>query len=211
MTDLYLPATPEQYVATGHAKRGLVFSVGEGAGNVDYDMRGIVAPYCTYEAGIGYIEESPSLQRADVFTSVEKQISYMTNQGQVDIPVPLHQEGFDPLRTLLVSDSFGSELPGGKTLYSIEVLSDCQDVVYVGASRRISHKDPFQFMGWRRIQPYTTRGGPITSGIEFKVLVFTVGAGLFKIDRVTAWIKLTDRRGFHTFPGVPNDSQGATD
>ena len=202
--DLYFAAMPEPYSAVGFVNKGLLLSVGAGAGNVDYAIRGIAAPYCTTDAGIGRLEESAAVQSQDVLTSVQASTRYVLNNTEYTALLPLFQEGLAPLRTLYVSEPFGSEVPGGKTIYSVEVITDCPDVMYVGVLHRRSYKEEFLFKDWRRMQPYATRASIVASGIEFKVMLFTVGGGEFKVNRITAWAKLTDRRGFHTFPGGVN-------
>lgn len=200
-TDLYYPASPTPYAATKNAQRGFLLAVGKGAGNVDYSINGIAAPYCTYIWGIGMIEESSAIESALALSSVETDVDYIINGELVIASLPIIQEGFQPLRNLYVSEPLLAEVPGGKTLYSVEVVSNCEDSIYVAAAARNSYKDPFRATNWQRIWPYSTRAGVRTSGIEFRIMVFVLGGGRFEIKAITAWFKLTDRRGFHTQPG----------
>lgn len=211
MTDLYYTATPTTYAPSGAAGKGFFLAVEKGACILDFDIRGISAPYCTYASGVGRIDESASLEGTTALVAENVDMTAVVGGELGTINLPLRDGGMTPLRAFYLSQPIGRDIPGGKTLYSIEVITDCQDTIFVNVLRKASSREPFRAKTWAKILPYKTMVTIPTSGLEFMVMLYVKGGGAFRIHRVTAWCKLTDRRGLHTFGGGQRDNAGDTD
>ncbi len=207
---LMFPATPAPYAPAKVKERGLILSP-EGLGELDFGVTGVVSnrenPYCTTPYGVCILDNYAGVVSA--ITTQELEVEYIRKGVRVTEDVEAIF-GIDPLRTLLITDSFGADVHGGLTLYSVSIDSNIKDAIYVGVASRMNVKDDFIFRKWSKIGYPAAFARPIVSGREFKLLIYTKGAGDFQIKSITAWLKLTDRRGFNTSPrGAQGDSTTA--
>lgn len=206
--ELYFPADPVPYQAGQRARRGFIYT-SEGLGQLDFGISGIVArtehPTCASPEGIGILDEYAGfvseLQIEELSTRYIRQGEEVTEELSII-------KGIDPLRTLFISDRFGDEIPGGLTIYGIDLVTDNKEAVYVGIASRLNIKEDFIFRKWVKIKYPAMLARPIVSGREFKLLIYTKGAGNFTLKGVTVWLKLTDRRGFNASPQAAAQAQG---
>jgi hypothetical protein len=198
---LYFAADPVPYtVALPMSGKGFIFTP-EGLGELDFNVTGIVPnpehPLCTTPQAVGILDNYSGV--VQVRTVEEMEVTYI-RQG---MRVTEHLEaltGIDPLRTLFISDAFGADIPGGLTIYGVDISTNLTEALYVGVASRMNFKDDFIFRKWTKVHYPGVLARPIVSGREFKLLLYTKGAGQFAIKKITVWAKLTDRRGFNTSP-----------
>ena len=200
---LYYEATPPAYVATQSKSRGLILTQG-GAGEFEFPITGIVvgdsdASLCGFPTGVGVLDEFASL-KTEFSSPEELDTDYINTGVSIRESLDVLRQGLSPLRTLYVSDVFGREVAGGKTIYSVELATNCTEVIYLGIASKANIKEDMIFRGWHRVLPNFNRVRPIVSGLEFRILLYTKGAGRFVVYSMTAWAKLTDRRGFNASP-----------
>lgn len=205
---LYYPASPPAYQAGRRGGRGFIYT-SEGLGQLDFAITGVVArtehPTCTMPECLGILDEYAGIVKE---LQVEELATRYIRQGE-EVTEELELiKGIDPLRTLFISDRFGDDVPGGLTIYGVDVLTDNKEAVYVGIASRLNIKEEFIFRKWVKIKYPGALARPIVSGREFKLLIYTKGAGAFTIRGVTVWAKLTDRRGFNTSPQGAAQAQG---
>jgi hypothetical protein len=199
--ELYFEATPAPYeAAIPRSGKGFIYTA-EGLGELDFGITGIVAntenPFCAAPEGIGYLDNYSGFVKE--FTTQELSIEYIRQGERITERLDFLQ-GIDPLRTLFISDSFGADVSGGLTIYGVEVDATITEAIYIGIASRRNIKEDFNFQKWVKIKYPAALARPIVSGREFKLLLFTVGAGRFTIKGIKVWCKLTDRRGFNTGP-----------
>jgi hypothetical protein len=197
---LHMEATPPPYNPGASAGKGFIYTA-EGFGELDFALSGIVVttehPLCTMPVGVGILDAYAGVVKeykiAELETEYIRQGARVTEQ--LDSVV-----GIAPLRTLFISDAFGGEVPGGLTIYGIDVNTNLTEALYVGIASRMNVKDDFIFRTWTKVKYPGVLARPIVSGREFKLLLYTQGGGQFTIKGITVWAKLTDRRGFNTSP-----------
>ena len=208
---LYFEATPANYVVPAPQGEGLIFSA-DGMGQTELLITGITGDVnvglCGTPNFIGILDEYAgemvpvNLTEKDLETTYIRQGEFLTE----DLTI---KEGFDPLRTLLISGVIGREIAGGLTIYGVDVHTDCQDALFVGIASKQMPREDFIFRKWQRIVYPNFIARPVVSGREFRLLLYTKGAGRFNIFGITVWMKLTDRRGFNTSPhGVKGEGGG---
>lgn len=201
MSTLYYEANPTPYVVNNQKKRGLIITAG-GAGEFEFPLTGIVGrgefPLCGTPDFVGALDEFASYQELSEVEDAE--VTYINTGISITETVEISKRNMSPLRTLFISDIFGRDVSGGKTVYAVEVNTDCPEVIYLGLASRMKAREDIIFRGWNRILPDHNRARFIVSGLEFRVMLYTKGAGRFNIYSITAWMKLTDRRGFNTSP-----------
>jgi len=204
MTDstLYFEADPIPYVAIQNKGRGLILTSG-GAGEFEFPITGIIegesdGQICGTPNSIGVLDDFASVQVGNEVEEID--VTFINTGVVVNETVDILRQGLTPLRTLLLSEVFGREIAGGKTIYAIELATDCSEVIYLGVASKARLKEEIIFRGWNRVLPGSNRVRHIVSGLEFRILLYTKGAGRFNIYSMTAWMKLTDRRGFNTSP-----------
>ncbi len=197
---LYLEAIPPPYVAGRFGGKGFIFT-SEGLGELDFGITGIVAnpehPLCTTPLGVGILDDYAGIVME--YRTEELEVEYI-RKGELITEHLDFIRGIDPLRTLFISDSFGADVPGGLTIYGVDITTNTTEAVYVGVASRLNFKDDFIFRKWTKVKYPAVLARPIVSGREFKLIIYTKGAGQFVIKMVTVWMKLTDRRGFNTSP-----------
>jgi hypothetical protein len=208
---LYYPANPAPYGVGEVVGKGFLLTPA-GLGDLDFSITGIIAnpehPLCATPVCIGILDEYAGLVRT-VQPIREEEIEFIRTGDRVTEPAET-KLGIDPLRTLLISDAFGGDTPGGLTIYGVDVQTNIPDAIFVGIASRLNIKDDFIFRKWCRIKYPNMLARPVVSGREFKLLLYTKGAGQFIIKAITVWAKLTDRRGFNTSPkGAQSDSAAA--
>lgn len=206
---LYLEATPPPYDAGRHGGKGFIYTP-EGLGELDFGITGIVAnkehPLCTVPMGVGILDDFSGIVQELGLEELE--VTYIRKGEYITEHLDCLTK-IDPLRTLFISDSFGAEVPGGLTIYGVDITTNTTEAVYVGVASRLNFKDDFIFRKWTKIKYPAVLARPIVSGREFKLLIYTKGAGSFVLKSITVWVKLTDRRGFNTSPQAISD-QGVT-
>jgi hypothetical protein len=199
---LYFEANPPPYVVAAPQKKGLILSAA-GVGQTELPITGITGdinvPLCGTPSFIGILDEYASEVIQENLTERDLETTYI-RQGEFLTEDLTIKEGFDPLRTLLISGVIGREIAGGKTIYGVDIITDCQDALFVGVASKQLPKEDFIFRKWQRIVCPNFIARPVVSGREFRLLLYTKGAGRFNIFGITVWMKLTDRRGFNTSP-----------
>jgi hypothetical protein len=197
---LYLEATPTPYAVATAVGKGFIYTP-EGLGELDFSLSGIVVttehPLCASPMGIGILEAYAGVVKE--YKIQELETEYI-RQGQRVTEALDAIVGIAPLRTLFVSDAFGADVPGGLTIYGVDITTNLTEALYIGIASRMNFKDDFIFRIWTKIHYPGVLARPIVSGREFKLLFYTQGAGQFTVKNITVWAKLTDRRGFNTGP-----------
>lgn len=103
----------------------------------------------------------------------------------------------------LITNKFGNSLSGGKTIYSVELVTDNPDEVVITAFSRQSD-GKFHRVDTSTYMPIYSHARMIATGPEFKLRLNSLSANpkSFTIDKAIVWVKTTDRRGFNTTPQV---------
>lgn len=199
---LYLAPTPDAYVVVAPQGRGLVVSA-DGVGEVEMSITGIAKDVnkavCGTPAFIGVLDEYAAMFDSSTLREYDLETTYI-KQGEFITEDIFTRKGFDPLRTMLISGVVGRDIPGGKTIYGVDVVTDCQDAIFVGVASKQRPKEDFLFKRWKRVMYPNFIARPVVRGKEFRIFLYTKGAGRFKVHSITVWMKLTDRRGFNTSP-----------
>jgi hypothetical protein len=209
MSDLIYPANPAPYVKGSQLGHGYLLTKG-GMTQTDFVITSCTLAsgkrLCACVIGLGVLDEAPAY-RTQTQEGIYQEIVYYKAGESVTEDVLVDNQGYMPLRTLYISDVIGRDIPGGKTIYAIDIVSDCTDRVYIGISSLRNPKDGMTFRKWQQVYYPHSRVRPIVSGQEFRIHVYTKGAGRFNILSLTAWLKVTDLRGFNTSPqGASNAS-----
>lgn len=214
--ELYYPANPPAYSTTKFSDKGYIYT-SEGLGELDFAVTGIISksehPRCGTPSAIGILDAYAGVARN--ITVKELEVEYIRQGSRVTEALEA-VTGIAPIRTLFISDDFGGDLPGGLTIYGVEVVTNLREALYVGIASRMHIKEDFIFRKWVKLTWPGVLARPIVSGREFRILLYTTGAGSFTIKSLRAWVKLTDRRGFNTSPqgvkgiGATDDSQGSS-
>jgi hypothetical protein len=199
---LYYEPVPAAYSTPAPLGKGMIVNA-DGAGQIEVPITGIASDFnkslCGTPSFIGVLDEYAALAVPAEAEEAEMETMYI-RQGSIITEDVLVTQGFDPLRTLLVSGVIGRDIAGGKTIYGVDVVTDCKDVLYVGIASKQLPKEDFIFRKWQRVLYPNFFARPVVSGREFRILLYTKGAGRFEIYNITVWMKLTDRRGFNTSP-----------
>ncbi len=199
---LFIQANPSPYVAIQPQGKGLIVNP-DGVGQTEILITGIASDFNSSICGtpdfVGRLDEHPGKIILGDLTVKELETQFVRG-GEILTELVEIVEGFKPLRTLMISGVVGREVSGGKTIYGVDINTNCLDAMYVGVASKQNQKEDFIFKKWVKANYPNYFARPVVSGREFRILIFTVGAGRFEINSITAWMKLTDRRGFNTSP-----------
>lgn len=184
VTDLFFAANPAMYNPGYCVGKGIALRVGEGAGELSFCITGyskfLGIKLCTYALDSDAVNIGP-----DVFA-----IGELTTH---------------PDLLYIETNRFGRELHGGKTLYSIDIDGHGQRELLVSVYRRFTYADDFEeFVKAYALVDYGRFRAPV-AGVEFKVVLSLLPKALekkFELTKLITWIKVTDRRGFNTSPGI---------
>ena len=207
---LYMAHNPVAYVVPAPLGKGLIVNA-DGAGQIELSITGIAGdldtPLCGTPRFIGVLDEYASEVVPSDITERDLETTYI-KQGEWLTEELLIKDGFNPLRTLFISGVIGREIDGGLTIYGVEAFTDCQDTIFVGIASKQRAKEDFIFRKWIRVMYPNFIARPVVSGREFRILVYTKGAGRFNLFGLKLWMKLTDRRGFNTSPQAVKGAGG---
>lgn len=207
MVDLIYSANPVSYDAGTQLGKGFLLTK-EGMTQTDFVITSCILAagrrVCAQPAGLGILDDIPSIMQ-NIDEGHYQSINYYKAGESVTEDILVDNEGYQPLRTLYISDIIGRDMPGGKTIYAIDITTDCRDRIYIGVSSMRNPKDGMTFRKWQQVYYPHSRVRPVVSGQEFRIHIYTKGAGRFSIQALTVWLKITDLRGFNTSP------QGASD
>jgi len=108
----------------------------------------------------------------------------------------------EPTDIELLSQPFGKEWYGGKTVYSVEVDATANRDVFIEVGSRDNYKDEKFDLGREVVMHKTGRVGYIKAGREFEVcLKWRSGVpDDVKFWGLRLWLKLTGRQGLNTIP-----------
>jgi len=100
-----------------------------------------------------------------------------------------------PIRYLLQTEMMDFRVRCGKTIYGVELGTDCIDGLLVGVSSRYEYGQPMKVRSWTPMIVGNNIASMIVYGVEFRVLVYAKDVAPFSIEYMKVFFKLTDRRG----------------